>query len=136
MSALLEYAEAIKAAQLPLTDKDKYEKWLTEITYKPGTVFRLLNMFDGLVLHVTVPIVDVNNPEVKDVLAISSRFTNCKSKREFVDMVWMLLTELEQHEQKEWFRIKGQFYKDPHPYEGFNEQGVRVSNVWKEEMQE
>lgn len=128
MSELRDYAEAVLAS---ISEHHRYFRWMKELSYRPGTKFKIKHGGWGKQVVVSIPIKDVDTGKY-DFLSGGRDLREGLTKKEFFAEVWNCITEMEQHEQKEWFRISGKFWADPHPFDGFIN-GVRTSNVWQED---
>jgi hypothetical protein len=100
---------------------------LARITYKKGWDFSVSAIYgsDGqasprtLVLSVTHPEPDVSNPGATARIAITrcldTEEVNSLSDKQFVDLVFKVVSEAELHEVKEWFKFNGKCFENPHP---------------------
>lgn len=107
------------------------ELLLAKITYKPGTRFEMLKPSDVHSQHIQDElernVVVLLHQDVIDAKEPNRKITvTYVGKIPFIDLeylsadavlgkVWYWLERMEVHEMKEWFKVSGQHYREPHP---------------------
>ncbi len=100
------------------TTADQLRQFLTRITYKPGSSFRVSDSYLDvgaieLILEMRVP----NTHPPHDVVSIrTGRIVDWPpvSERDFLDLVRAVVHQFELHEADEWLRLDGKIAFNPH----------------------
>lgn len=113
-------------ARAPMVD-DELGPWLTaqlaRFTYKPGWTFFIVPTGRDLsamgaewALRIVVEVQDAYNPRQRIVVASHYPIWNGEFLTEewFTQMVMKNIQGFEIHESREWFRVDGEIYDNPH----------------------
>lgn len=90
---------------------------LNSITYKPGWQFDLAipAKSKGYIIQAIATVQDVDDLSVSFPISCE-HLGEFESEQEIVDLVGKLILQIEKHEFKEWFKVKGKRVKEPkHP---------------------
>lgn len=89
---------------------------LTRITYRPGWVFTVhTDVHEGPTLRIVASVQDGYNPDATIDLGIDARIPDIITTPDLFHrwLLWRVL-EVESHECREYLRIDGHLYRDPH----------------------
>jgi hypothetical protein len=95
---------------------DKYREWLSQISYRPGFTFELVERAAETCVLVTLKTVDVAAPAVEAHIQVSRGWLgSAMSEQQFFLWVASVIRQLEDHERAEWLRYGGLPIQNPHP---------------------
>ena len=105
----------IKQYPLPMTYSE-LEAATQKIEYRPGwqiSVFQ--DPHEGPKLRVVATVIDGYHPDQTTDLGINSRIPDIiENEDQFYRWILWRLLEIEAHECREYFRVDGRLYRDPH----------------------
>lgn len=88
---------------------------LQDVTYKPGWSVAVYDgRHEGQHCVITTRQVDAYNPESTTDLEVHSPLPPCIDGPAFLDWLAWRLGRIENHEMREWLRVKGHPWSDPH----------------------
>lgn len=95
-----------------------YRSWLEHVTYKPHMTFTILKLDQyQLTLEMRMRVEDTYRPgEMTHVISgVSFYYETFKNKQQnFYKWVLSQLIMLETHETREWFKVDGKIFDNPH----------------------
>ncbi len=89
---------------------------LTRVTYRPGWALSVYtDVHQGPTLRIIATVQDGYNPDATIDLGIDARIPDIITTPDLFHrwLLWRLL-EVEAHECREYFRVDGHLYRDPH----------------------
>ena len=98
----------------PLTVPD-LQALLDVVTYKPGWRFELYDgRMEGPHVAIWTQVLDAYDPETTTVLDVHSMLPPMRSAEQFYDWLLWRICRIETHEAREFLRVAGAVYDDPH----------------------
>lgn len=90
-------------------------RWLRYVEHRPGWTFTVTeHPFEGVMVRVEVDTVNTYRPPDPITLGIDSFVPPCRTAAQFYDWLLWRLHRIESHECREWFRVNGTAWRDPH----------------------
>jgi len=101
--------------------KRKIRAFLKDVTYKPNYKFELVDSpdLDVLLIRLEVITADSDNPKVttkvtSDIKIPIWELVDDRWQEFFSHQLYVMIVDFEHHEINEWFKIKGNHYREPH----------------------
>jgi len=88
---------------------------LSSISYKRGHALRTANVFGSLSIELEVSVIDVDDNSKRTTVYLRRETPPNLSRDKLIAFVFQMIQEFELHESKEWFKINGVRYEEPHP---------------------
>lgn len=94
-------------------DLIEYEQLVDAIEYRPGWSFRVYHdPFEGYMLRIEATVTD-SASLLPDTLGINTYIPPMNTEEQFYEFLLWRLCRIETHEAREFFKVKGERYKDP-----------------------
>lgn len=91
------------------------QRLVSYISYKRGWTFEAYDgLHEGHHLTIQTEIEDAHNPGEKLTLGVESFLPPLQNNKQFFDWLLWRLKRIEVHECREFFKISGEVYDDPH----------------------
>lgn len=89
--------------------------YIRDVKYKPGWAFRIYDgRYEGQHLVIQTQVIDAYNPEEIVTLDVHSMLPPMENRKQFMDWLQWRLIRIECHESREFFRVDGVCWSDPH----------------------
>lgn len=95
-------------------DKAECQSILSDITYKPGYQMRIVEVDGELFLQATAMVTCVKRGTTVPLSTHAHKVSIYLSKTMFIQLVFTIYKELEDHEAREHFRYRGRRIYNPH----------------------